>query len=152
MRSRWRGTEALLRATVGHVGNECLTWPYCIDPTGYGKATVGGSRVRASRAMCIMAHGEPPTPSHEHAHSCGNRSCFNPNHLRWDTKAGNAADRAIHGTENTGERNWKARLTANDIRSIRSDNRLQRIIAAEYGVAPHHVSQIKSRKVWRHLA
>lgn len=145
------GTEALLRATIGYTDDECLLWPFCIDTGGYGKAFVGGARIRASRAMCLLAHGEPPTTKHEHAHSCGNRACFNPNHLRWDTKAGNAADRAAHGTENRGERNWKARLTADDVRSIRADGRLQRIVAAEYGVAPHHVSQIKSRKVWRHI-
>lgn len=151
MRAPWGGTEALLRATVGHVGDDCLPWPYCMDPTGYGKASVGGLRVRASRSMCLLAHGDPPTPAHEHAHSCGNRACFNPNHLRWDTKGGNAADRALHGTENRGEQNGHARLTEAEVRAIRADSRLQRIIAVEHGIAPHHVSQIKSRKVWRHL-
>jgi hypothetical protein len=145
------GTEKLLRSTVGHLGNDCLIWPFCIDPTGYGKATVSGRAGRASRFMCILAHGEPPSMAHEHAHSCGNRACFNPNHLRWDTKSGNAADRALHGTENRGERHGKARLSECDIRAIRADTRLQKIIASEYGVAPHHVSQIKSRKVWRHI-
>jgi HNH endonuclease len=150
-RVTYHGTEALLRATVGHAGEECLIWPYCLDPTGYGKASVGGISVRASRAMCIFAHGDPPTPKHEHAHSCGNRACINPNHLRWDTKRGNASDRARHGTENRGERHGNARLTADDIRSIRSDDRLQKVIAAEYGISATHVSQIKSIKKWGHI-
>lgn len=145
------GTEKLLRATVGHVGDECLIWPYCIDPKGYGKATVAGKPGRASRFMCILSHGDPKGDANEHAHSCGNRACFNPNHLRWDNKAGNAADRALHGTENRGERHGKAKLTESDVHSIRSDKRILRLIAAEYGVAPHHVSQIKTRKVWRHI-
>lgn len=46
------------------------------------------------RHMCKLKNGDPPTPDHEAAHSCGNgkHGCINPNHLRWATDAENMAD------------------------------------------------------------
>lgn len=50
--------------------------------------------------MCQKAHGDPPSPKHDAAHSCGrgHEGCVNPNHLSWKTKKQNQADRITHGT------------------------------------------------------
>ena len=71
--------------------------------------------------------------------------------LRWDTTRNNQLDRIKHGTSNRGERCVAAKLTEAQVRAIRADTRLQREIAAEYGVRENTISRIKSRQRWGHL-
>jgi len=71
--------------------------------------------------------------------------------LRWDTSRNNQLDRIKHGTSNRGERCAAAKLTEAQVRAIRADNRLQREIAAEYGVRENTISRIKSRQRWAHI-
>jgi hypothetical protein len=78
-----RTTTALgwLKEHIGYDGDECLTWPYSLDKkTGHGSVNVNRKIEDPSRLMCAFAHGEPPTPRHEAAHSCGkgHKGCVNP--------------------------------------------------------------------------
>lgn len=50
-----------------------------------------------------------------------------------------------------GEDNGNAKLTADQIRSIRASTSKQVDIAAQYGVSPLTISQIRHRKTWRHI-
>lgn len=86
----------------------------------------------------------------ECCHNDGNPQNNHLSNLRWDTPKNNQADRVKHGTTNRGEQCGKAKLTLEQIRVIRQDNRLQRIIAAEYGVMQNTISRIKSGKRWTH--
>jgi len=86
----------------------------------------------------------------ECCHNDGNPQNNNLNNLRWDTPKNNHADKVKHGTTNRGEQCGTAKLTLDQVRAIRQDNRLQRIIAAEYGVKDNTISRIKSFKRWAH--
>ena len=86
----------------------------------------------------------------ECCHNDGNPQNNHLSNLRWDTPKNNQADRVKHGTTNRGEQCGKAKLTLEQIRVIRQDNRLQRIIAAEYGVKQNTISRIKSGIRWAH--
>ena len=92
--------------------DECLSWPFAKNTYGYGILKVSSKCTSASRYTCLLAHGSPPTPDHEAAHSCGNRSCVNHRHLRWATPLENCADKTLHGTTN-------AKITDEDIQEIR---------------------------------
>lgn len=87
---------AFLQALVGHEGHGCVFWPFGV---GYGALRVDGKKVTATRHMCALAHGDPPKPNLDAAHSCGNGhlGCVNPNHLRWATRSENVADAMNHG-------------------------------------------------------
>ena len=50
-----------------------------------------------------------------------------------------------------GEAHHSAKLTEDDVRSIRSDGRDNRTIAAAYGVSPAAIWLIKARRNWRHI-
>lgn len=148
-----------LQSKVDWPTDECLIWPFARragNLAPYGVLNFAGRREYAHRLMCIMAHGEPPPERPEAAHSCGNGhgGCVNPRHLRWDDKAGNAADRAKHGTENIGERNGQAKLTAVQVREIRALERRepQRVTAARFGISRQTVSDIRIGRRWPSVA
>src|SRR5690349_13216798 len=96
-----------------HVGDDCLMWPFSKDRHGYGQAVVDGRHLIASRYICELVHGTPPTPRHDAAHSCGkgHDACVAPGHLSWKTRAANMEDMLIHDTHRRGERNFNAKLT-----------------------------------------
>jgi hypothetical protein len=154
-RARHGAPEAFLLAYIAYNGDDCVIWPFGKNSGGYGSMKFGDAVRPASRVMCTLTHGEPPSLIHEAAHSCGNRPCINPNHLRWATPVENISDCKIHGTVNWGERNGKTKrtnLTDEDIRAIRADSRLQRLIAAEYGISPAGISKIRSGQRWGHIS
>lgn len=140
-----------MRAHIDYIGDDCVLWPFSCGSHGYGSATVDHIPKTASRWMCILAHGEPPNPDDEAAHSCANRPCINPNHLRWATRTENEEDKQSHGTHNKGERHGNSKLSADDIIAIRSDGRMHRIIAADYGIARTTVSNIIHKRLWAHI-
>lgn len=153
-----RESEALkwLGAHVGHGDTEaCLMWPF--GATGQGRPSIridGGTRI-AHREMCRLAHGEPPTPEHQAAHSCGRGGdgCLNPNHLRWATAAENEADKLLHGTSNRGERHGMAKLTEDAARQIKALKGVvtQRGTAKMFGISRGAVSDIWTGRTWEWL-
>lgn len=108
------------------------------------------SAVRVHRIVLLAFAGFPPE-GYECCHNDGNPQNNNLCNLRWDTAASNQADRVKHGTSNRGSSCGSAKLTESQVIAIRSDNRLQRIIAIDYGVWPAHISRIKNGKRWCHL-
>lgn len=137
-----------------HSGDECLIWPFFRDPrSGYARMSYRGKNRAAHHVMCRAAYGEPPSDRPFALHTCGKgqEGCVNPRHLRWGTTYENAMDRAIHGTETCGSAVWSARLTAEDVRSIRRQvdaGEKQASVARLFGVHPSHISKIMSGHKW----
>lgn len=140
-----------------HESDECLTWPFGKNWAGYAviRKYNGKNMVIVSRLVCELAHGSPPTPKHEAAHSCGNghEACVNQRHLSWKTPKENFADRIIHGNHPSGERNPNATLSDDEAKRIRELKGIlpQREIAKIFGISQTQVSLIQSGKIWRHL-
>lgn len=134
-----------------HHSDECVEWQFSQITHGYGVFTKNRVRHRVHRFVCEAVNGPPASDKLDAAHSCGNRLCINPRHLRWATRKENCADRLLHGTENVGERNGQAKLTETDVREIRrlleSGEKL-RVVAERFGISVSHVSDIKSRNNW----
>jgi NUMOD4 motif/HNH endonuclease len=86
----------------------------------------------------------------ECCHNDGNAFNNHLNNLRWDTPKNNHADKIKHGTTNRGERCGTAKITLEQVRSIRKDDRLQRLIAADYKIAESMISRIKNGVRWKH--
>jgi len=106
--------------------------------------------------MCIVAHGEAPTPAHETAHGCGNGhgGCIHPQHLRWATRKENGEDKVRHGRSTRGEAASLARITQADALAIKQqlkNGRRQKDIASEFGVSPQLVSAINTGHCWAWL-
>lgn len=127
-------------------GTECFLWPFKSNVNGYGTLKINSKTQLVTRIVCREAHGEPPTPQHEAAHSCGkgHMGCCNKHHLSWKTHAENVADQKIHGTVASGERNGHAKITNKQAKEIRKIGRSkpQSAIARQYGIDQAAVSRI----------
>lgn len=137
-------------------GDECLFWPYASAGRGYACMEAGDGRTRyVHRRLCEDVNGPPTFPEAEAAHSCGkgHLGCVTKRHLSWKTRAGNHADKLIHGTSNRGERHGQSRITEPEARSILAlkDKKTQREIAAEFAVSQGIVARIHSRQTWAWL-
>jgi hypothetical protein len=104
--------------------------------------------------VCEKYNGPRPL-GHEAAHSCGNRKCIEPSHLRWATPKENCADKRLHGTNERpdvrGELSWSAKLTESDIVAIRKSKLSSRAIAPLYGVSDGYVRILRRRRKWAHV-
>lgn len=101
--------------------------------------------------LVMTAFVGPRPTGLECCHNDGNPANNHLSNLRWDTSKNNHADKVRHGTTNRGERCGMAKLTEAQVRAIRSDTRLHRVIADEYGVRSSAISRIKNGKRWAHL-
>lgn len=132
--------------------DDCVVWPFWRDRKGYGLIEVGGRKFRAHRIACVKAHGQPPTPKHQAAHSCGkgHLGCINWRHLAWKSPAENAADKLVHGTDSRGEKAGTAKLTEADVLEIRRLRGVetQTALARMFGVDRSNIGLIQRRKNW----
>jgi hypothetical protein len=141
---------------LDHDGDDCLIWPYHRHNTsGAGTLQHEGRPVPAARYILVLAAGEPPTPEHQAAHSCGNAhlGCVNPKHLRWATPKENAADKIAHGTDPAGERNPQHLLTDDAVRTIRALAPVvgRRQLAEKFDVSYYTVWDVTAGRRWRHI-
>lgn len=108
----------------------------------------------ASRKMCILAHGPPPSENHQAAHSCGkgHEACVNPRHLYWATQVDNMKDQIVHGTRAYGMRHGRRKLTAEQVAEIRAYSGMARHedIAQKFGVTRRTIGKIISGQRWSH--
>jgi hypothetical protein len=117
-------------------------------PTGYGQFYFQGGPKRAHRVSYILHHGPIPEGLHI-LHSCNNRYCVNPEHLRAGTREENMADMAMAGNH------YGQILSAqnvHDIRRLLNQGVLnQNAIAYMFGVSRSAISLISSGITWAHL-
>lgn len=130
----------------------CINWPFSIDGVGYGRLCLNGRRVSAHRYVCEIAHGRAPPEKGQVAHSCGNRRCVNPAHLRWASQSENEADKIAHGRSIRGAANGNAKLTAQDVCEIRSSQMSGAALARKFNVRDGQISRIRKGQRWAHLS
>jgi len=130
----------------------CWLWRAAKQGNGYGVFGLDGKTYRAHRLSLEMALGRPITEGLDVAHApliCHNRACVNPAHLREASRSENELDKRLDGTHNT--RGCIGHLTDDEVRTIRADPRIQRLVAEDYGIKRPMVSKIKSRKFYAHV-
>lgn len=133
--------------------DECIEWPFGKRGAGYGQTYLTGKSDGAHVYICRIAHGEKPSVKDQVAHSCGNRLCVNPRHLRWATRAENEADKIKHGTNNNGMRNVRAKLADDAVMEIRNRRGVetQKELAKRFGVSVSAICDIQVGRSWAHI-
>jgi len=144
----------VLERTQPEPNSGCLLWLGAATPHGYGVVGFGGRcgvSVYVHRLAYEVAHGELLAGEHV-LHRCDNPYCCNPDHLRSGMPADNTDDMIAKDRHCRGERSPAAKLTDNDILTIRKDARSLRLIALDYGVDIKQIHRIKRRENWKHVA
>lgn len=85
----------------------------------------------------------------EGCHNDGDPSNNALSNLRWDTRSANQLDRTDGWKNHRGEKNGRARLTAEDVRKIRADPRKAEAVAPEYGVHSSTIRNARRGTTWR---
>jgi hypothetical protein len=144
---------AWIAAHLDYTGDDCIAWPYHCDQRGRGRLRHDGKSWHAARLMCVLVNGEPPTPEHQAAHSCGNgdKGCMNPRHLSWKTNSENQIERRQHGTNLTFHYGKRSKLTYAQAVEIRA---LQGTMSADavgerYGVHANNIYFIWQGKTFK---
>jgi hypothetical protein len=178
MRKRRKVTSLQTRfeAKVQKHETGCWLWLGTQVNGGYGlirgEAYTGTKRMfLAHRVSWELSNGPIPDGLCV-LHSCDNRLCVNPSHLFLGTQADNIADMVrkgrqghtggakglLNGTHThphrraRGERQGRAKLTADEVMEIRASSGVtQTVLAQKYGVTLSNISSIRRRKSWRHL-
>jgi len=137
--------------------DDCWEWMATKTRGGYGSIGIG-SRERgkemAHRASYRIHYGEIPDGLWV-LHSCDNRSCVNPKHLRLGTALDNTNDaiirnRLVPPPVMRGESNCKAKLTKEDVEYIRSHPEIKaEYLAAKFGVHFSTIHNVVSGRTWR---
>ena len=150
------------KVVKGDIG-ECWLWTGAINSAGYGQMWAD-DRVKLATHISLELDGRPRPPGSHALHSCDNRPCVNPHHLRWGANDENMADKLNRGRQAkgethssrtrpdrvaTGERHWAAKLTLGDVQRIRAGTYDRRSLARELGVHVGTITSIKTGKYWK---
>lgn len=130
--------------------SNCLLWPFSKCGDGYGRLFRRNRNYYVHRLVCYEVHGPPPTAKHLVLHSCHNRSCCNPAHLRWGTPAENMAD-AVAAGRFICDRASSAKLTRSIVLFVRASSLPAPTLAAAFGVSDSAIHNIRSGRTWSHL-
>lgn len=123
--------------------DECWPWLGSVSSTGYGVMKVKGRTTGAHRIALILETGEAPEGALA-LHSCHNRICVNPAHLRWGSYRDNLHDALRAGRF--------GRLNPERVREVRrmiGDGMSNRQIAAQMGVGATAIQAIRSGRSWK---
>ena len=130
---------------------KCHNWTGARSANGYGAVQIDGSARPAHRIAWEIANGERVAPGLHVMHSCDNPICVNPDHLAPGTPLANMLDKTKkrRGNAPAGEQSSRAKITADDARSIYVDARTPTDIARDYPISETMVRHIKGGLAWR---
>lgn len=132
----------------------CWLWTATTNSYGYGQFFKAHHRpTLAHRLAWELVNGQLPKGACL-LHRCDVRLCVNPAHLFIGTRSENTLDRHAKGRTAKGEGHGMTRLTADDVRAMRSTfNPGERYSAArlmlQYGIGISSFYSIIRRETWK---
>lgn len=122
------------------------------DRYGYRRVnlvTDDGRKVKRSvhRLVCEAFHGTPPSAL-DAAHLNGVRHDNRAANLMWATRGENNSHKALHGTQQKGERHPRAKLSGEQVATIRTSTLPHRALARVMGVVEGTIRKIRKGDRW----
>ena len=142
--------------------DQCWLWTGTTNGRGYGKMRISLTKKISTHRFSYALHHPISIPINEIdfqvCHSCDNRTCVNPYHLRLATNLDNMNDKVERGRCNSvrGENHANAILTENDVKQIRekyaTGNYSFKQLADEYNYkSTGSISDIIMYRKWTHI-
>jgi hypothetical protein len=128
------------------------------DPSGYQIAVLAKDGVKRSfrfHRLVLETFVGPCPPGMEGCHGPNGSTDNRLSELRWDTRKSNVADKFAAGTQPSGTKIWKSKLTDRAVRKMRVLARRgvpRKEIARQFFTSSGNVSKVVTRKAWRHVA
>lgn len=145
------------RIDSGLSADECWPWKGSYGGVkratgvGYGKLTVAGKQLDAHRVAWEL-HNAQSIPAGFHVmHICDYPPCVNPSHLKLGSNDENVNDMVGKRRHTFGERNPQAKLTEDDVRTIRSSSMSVSDLAERFGVNKLTINGVIARRSWKHV-
>lgn len=117
------------------------------------QVTASGKRVLSCNLSRLVLDAFEPSedPNRQVVHKDGDAFNVALSNLKWGTQLEAEALKQDRGVTEKGEGRYNAKLTDDDVRAIRASTETLREISAKYGVATGILSEIRSRKRWKHV-
>lgn len=147
--------ERVLSQSIPEPNSGCWLW---IGTTNgrYPQLKVKNKNIYAHRISCESVHGD--IGDLNALHKCDNSFCVNPDHLYPGTQKQNVDDCRNRGRLSGGAKNPQkgskrplAKLTEEEVADILLSQDRGIDLSKKYGVTAGIISQIKSRKRWKHV-
>lgn len=129
----------------------CWFWGGFIQNNGYGTLTVNKVHVLVHRLSYEEFYQQKIPSGMMILHSCNNRSCINPNHLRMGTHADNMQDMVDADRAAKGEQNGHALLTEDQVKQIKHLSRQGvaiHILTKMFSCSRSTIKDIRSGRCW----
>lgn len=140
----------------------CWPWRDVPMPNGYGNFWVKPAKYNAHRVAFFLANGDFD-PTKIIMHTCDNRRCCNPAHLKLGTHTDNMRDMFFKGrcyqsthpeTMARGSRTAGSKLKEEDIPVIRrllAEGNTLTEVGKQYGVSKSSMYCLRKGKTWKHV-
>ncbi len=132
----------------------CWTWKSS-KRRGYGTYSYRMKRYGAHVWSWQLAHDRPVPKGMVIMHTCDNRSCVRPDHLRLGTVRENIDDKIAKGRQAMGETTGSAKLTEDQVRDVRLRNptgKARPAMARALGISVTALHDILNKRTWKHVA
>ena len=127
----------------------CWNWQDTLLHNGYGRLQQNGKSIRAHR-FAYEYYIEPIKEGLVCCHSCNNRRCVNPKHLRQDTQQSNMIDMAL--SNNCKDQILSVEEVIEIKKALKHYYRGQiKYLAHYYKVSERQISHIKNGDRWSHI-
>ena len=137
---------------IKHDGEECWEWLGATDRDGYGDFSSKLGKNKAHRVSYVIYNNTYIAKGIIIRHTCDNPSCVNPSHLISGTVQDNSDDMKQRKRQAFGERNFKAKLTENNVFEILYlyyfGNHTIVDLEKKFGITNPMISAIVSGKNW----